>query len=196
MCEELGIKHFFSSPAHPQANGQVEAVNKVIKKNLKTRLDRAKGVWPEMLPSVLWAYRTSYRTTIGETPFSLAFGSEAVVPVEIGMTTFRLEAYKPEENDAQMTLNLDLLEERRDEANIKNAAYQQRVARYYNARVKPKVFQVSDLVLRKVLPNTKDSRQGTLGPSREGPYVVTAIVHPGTYRLEDMNEMHSLILGM
>lgn len=60
LCAELNIKHFFASPAHPQANGQVEAINKLIKKNLKTRLDKAKGAWAELLPQVLWAYRTSH----------------------------------------------------------------------------------------------------------------------------------------
>ncbi|KAI5324012.1 hypothetical protein L3X38_033085 [Prunus dulcis] len=83
FCTRLKINLFFASPAHPQSNGQVEAINKIVKKLLKRQLDKAKGAWPEKLPEALWAIRTSYRTPTGETPFSLTFGSEAVVPVEI-----------------------------------------------------------------------------------------------------------------
>ncbi|KAI5324765.1 hypothetical protein L3X38_033838 [Prunus dulcis] len=79
FCTRLKINLFFASPAHPQSNGQVEAINKIVKKLLKRQLDKAKGAWPEKLPEALWAIRTSYRTSTGETPFSLAFGSEAVI---------------------------------------------------------------------------------------------------------------------
>ncbi|XP_022150862.1 uncharacterized protein LOC111018909 [Momordica charantia] len=91
FCRKLGISHLSSSPAHPKANGQVEAVNKIIKRGLKLRLDSIKGRWAEELPEVLWSYRTTPRESTGETPFSLAFGSEAVVPVEIGIPTDRVE---------------------------------------------------------------------------------------------------------
>lgn len=55
LCEELGIKKHFSTPHHPQANGQVEAVNKIIKHVLKRKLDASKGAWVDELPQVLWA---------------------------------------------------------------------------------------------------------------------------------------------
>ncbi|KAM1589583.1 hypothetical protein ACFX10_028457 [Malus domestica] len=90
FCSKFNINLCFASPAHPQSNGQVEAINKIIKRTLKTSLDKAKGCWPEFVPQVLWSYRTSYRTSIGETPFSLAFGIEAVVPVELEQATLRL----------------------------------------------------------------------------------------------------------
>ncbi|CAL9002342.1 unnamed protein product, partial [Prunus brigantina] len=77
FCTRLKINLFFASPAHPQSNGQVEAMNKIVKKLLKRQLEKAKGAWPEKLPEALWAIRTSYRTATGETPFSMAFGSKA-----------------------------------------------------------------------------------------------------------------------
>ncbi|KAM2686309.1 hypothetical protein EV2_009210 [Malus domestica] len=88
FCSKFNINLCFTSPAYPQSNGQVEAINKIIKRTLKTSLDKAKGCWPEFVPQVLWSYHTSYRTLTGGTPFLLAFGIEAVVPVELKQATF------------------------------------------------------------------------------------------------------------
>ncbi|XP_075658773.1 uncharacterized protein LOC142628594 [Castanea sativa] len=69
FCSQLRIKNHYSSPSHPQANGQVEVTNRTLLKIIKTRLEEAKEIWPEELPSVLWAYRTTVRTPTRETPF-------------------------------------------------------------------------------------------------------------------------------
>ena len=82
FCSELGIKNHYSSSAHPQANGQVEVTNQSLLKIIKTRLEGAKGIWPDELPSVLWAYRKTARSSTRETPFRLAYGSEAVIPAK------------------------------------------------------------------------------------------------------------------
>ena len=87
MCEEFKITNYYASPAHPQTNGQTEAVNKVIKHTLKAKLEAKKGGWADKLPEVLWAYRTTMRSSTGETPFALAFGTEAVIPVETTFTS-------------------------------------------------------------------------------------------------------------
>ncbi len=181
FCSKLGISHLSSSPAHPQANGQVEAVNKIIKRGIKLRLDSKKGRWAEELPEVLWSYRTTQRESTGETPFSLAFGSEAVVPVEIGMPSDRVEHYEPTANEEELLLNLDLLEERRAMAQLRLAEYQGRMARHYNARVRPRTFQVGHLVLRRVQIHV-----GALDPTWDGPFEVKGIVRPGTYVLADL----------
>uniref|UniRef100_A0A2N9J3R3 Uncharacterized protein n=1 Tax=Fagus sylvatica TaxID=28930 RepID=A0A2N9J3R3_FAGSY len=114
FCEELGIHNHYSSPGHPQANGQVEVTNRSLLKMIKTRLEGAKGLWPEELPNILWAYRTTARTPTGETPFRLTYGTEAVIPVEIGLTTWRTNNYDEGSNDAQLRSNLDLVDEVRD----------------------------------------------------------------------------------
>ena len=54
---------------------------------------RAKGAWPEELPSVLWAYRTTTRTRTGETPFNLIYGTEAVILVKVGLISLRRELF-------------------------------------------------------------------------------------------------------
>ena len=80
---ELGITNRYSTPAYPQGNGQAEAVNKVIVSRLKKRLDDAKGKWVEELPHLLWMYRTTPRRSTGETPFSMTYGAEAVIPLKL-----------------------------------------------------------------------------------------------------------------
>ncbi|KAL5565151.1 hypothetical protein UlMin_028315 [Ulmus minor] len=135
FCRNLGITKIFSSPAHPKSNGQVEAVNKTIKYTLKKKLEKSKGAWVDELPLVLWSYRTSFRTTTGETPFSPAYGVDAVVPVELGIPTFRIENFTEEDNDVLLALASDLLEEKRDKAQLRATALQQTVARHYNSKV-------------------------------------------------------------
>ena len=58
-------------------------MNQTLLKIIKARLVGAKGAWPKELPIVLWAYRTATKTPMGETPFNLTYGTEAVFPVEL-----------------------------------------------------------------------------------------------------------------
>ena len=124
FCSNLGIRNKYSSPGHPQANRQIEMTNRTLLKIIKARLVGAKGAWPEELPSVLWAYQTTARTSIGETPFNLTHGPEAVIPVEIGLTSLRKEFFNEDNNDDQLKLNLDCLDEARDQASQRMAKYQ------------------------------------------------------------------------
>lgn len=82
-------------------------------KTLGKKLEDRKGAWVEFLLEVLWSYRTTERTPMGEAPFSLAFGTEVVILVEVGVV-FRVQNYNPGLNDEEMRLNLDLLQEKRD----------------------------------------------------------------------------------
>ena len=82
-------------------------------KIIKTRLEAAKGIWPDELPSVLWAYRTTARTPTGETPFRLTYGADAVIPAEIGPTSYRVQSYTKDKNEEAMRLQLDLVDEAR-----------------------------------------------------------------------------------
>ena len=85
FCCDLGIKNRYSTPTYPQSNGQAEAINKTILNGLKKRLDGAKGRWAEELPNVLWAYQKTPRRSTRETPFSLTYGVEAVIPAEVNI---------------------------------------------------------------------------------------------------------------
>ena len=58
FCFSYGISNHYSSPKHPQTNGQAKVTNRTILQSIKTRLEKAKGLWVEELPTLLWAYRT------------------------------------------------------------------------------------------------------------------------------------------
>ncbi|XP_023875021.1 uncharacterized protein LOC111987534 [Quercus suber] len=188
FCSDLGIKNRYSTPAYPQSNGQAEATNKVILSGLKKRLDRAKGRWVEELPSVLWAYRTTSRRSTSETPFSLTYGVEAVIPTEINLCSARVEGFNHSQNDELMMGRLNWIEECQESATIRLADYQQKLARHYNRGVKTRGFSAGDLVLRKAVGNMRDTNSGKLAHIWEGPYRVTAIAGAGAYYLEDLDE--------
>ena len=155
-CGELGIINRYSTPTYPQGNEQAEVVNKVIVSGLKKRLDDAKGEWVKELPHVLWTYRTTPRRSTGETPFSLTYRAEAVIPLEIGFSTTRTSSFNPKDNDEQLTRNLDLIEERREDAMVQLAYYQQKLKQGYDANVKLRLLTPDDLVLRKVVGTAKN----------------------------------------
>ena len=90
LMKELNIKQHFTSVEHPQMNGKVESANRIILRGLKRRLEEANGSWPEELLHVLWAYRTTPHSTIGETRLCLTFGMEAVIPVEVKELSWRM----------------------------------------------------------------------------------------------------------
>ena len=91
-------------------NGQTEVTNRILLKIIKAKLDDTKGAWPEELPNVLWAYRTTTR----ETPFRLTYGIEAMIPVEVGVTSIKREAFNEKSNDDHLRQNLDYLDEVRE----------------------------------------------------------------------------------
>ena len=157
FCAKLGIKYYYSSPAHPQSNGQAEVTIRTLKAALKTKLEDLKGSWVEYLPEVLWAYRTTQKSATRETPFALGFGTEAVAPVEVGIKSPRVELASEEQNDEALRLNLELMDERREQVQQRTKEYQRKTARYYNKRVKLRSYVPGDLVLKKLLPARKKS---------------------------------------
>ena len=119
-------------------------------KIIKTHLEGAKGVWPDELPGVLWAYRTTIRTPTGETPFKLAYGSEAVIPADVHMANHKVTMYQDKDNEEQLRLNLDLIDVVRMDAEERTVKYKNLMARQHDAMMKLRRFNIGDLVLKKV----------------------------------------------
>lgn len=142
-----------SSVSHSQTNGQTETMNKIIISKMKKRLEDAKGKWLEELYSVLWSIRTTASSRTRDTPFyfNLAFGSDGVFLVKIGIYTLRINTVDNVDNDELLRYNLDLLDETREDDQVRAAARHKKVARFYNKRVKPHSFEEGDLVMRSII---------------------------------------------
>ncbi|KAK4397632.1 hypothetical protein Sango_1238700 [Sesamum angolense] len=150
---------------------------------LEDEVGSAKGAWVDELPSVFWAYRTMPRTFIGESPFTISYGTEAIASVEIGELNLRVKHYNPASNAQGLRTNLDFLDEVREMASARTTMYKARMAKAYNARVRPRNFQVGDLVMRKA---EASGPVGNLDLKWEGPYKVVEIVNGGggAYKLQ------------
>ena len=163
-------------------------MNRSLLKIIKTWLEGAKGIWLDKIASVLWAYRTIARTPTGEKPFRLAYGSDSVIPAEVGLTSYRVENYDVAKNKEAMLFQLNLVDEVRATAEQRLVRYQNLMAKHYNSNVKYRDFQVGDLVLRKVMGTTRNPSQGKLGPNWQGPYKISLWQRKGTYHLEMLDE--------
>ena len=169
FCAELRIKNYYSSPAHPQSNGQVEVTIRTLKAALKTKLEDLNGIWVEYLPEVLWAYRTMRKSATQETPFALAFGTEAVDLVEIGLKSPRIELANVEHNEEALLLNLDLIEEKSEQVLKRMEHYHRKTTRYYDQRVRPRSYKPGDLVMKTFCQQGRTPHLGSWDLIGKGP---------------------------
>nr|GEV40546.1 reverse transcriptase domain-containing protein [Tanacetum cinerariifolium] len=146
------VKSYASTNAllikHPQANGLVERVNRSLGEEIKARLDERSKDWIEEILHVLWAHRTMIKSSNGDTPFSLMYRMEAVIPTRIGMPTIRTAEVDIVQNDEALEINLDLLEEIREQEAIREAKSKAKIEKYYNSKVCNTSFKPRDLVYR------------------------------------------------
>ena len=127
------------------------------------------------------------KTPTRETPFKLAYGSEAVIPAEVHMANHRVTIYQDKDNEEQLRLNLDLIDEVRTDAEERTAMYKNLIARQHDAMVKPRRFNIGDLIFKKVSLATKNPAHGKLGPNWEGPYRIINCKRQGSYYLEALD---------
>ncbi|RVW25856.1 Retrovirus-related Pol polyprotein from transposon 412 [Vitis vinifera] len=162
LLQEYGIRHHRSSMYRPQTNGAMEAANKNIKRILRKMVETSRD-WSEKLPFALWAYRTSFRTSTGATPYSLVY--------EWAQARFD---------------QLNLLDERRLRAADHVQAYQRKMACAFKKRVKPRPLQKGDLVLRILRGLIGDPRR-KFRPSWSGSYVIRELTLEGAAWLTNLD---------
>jgi transposase InsO family protein len=193
FCEDHHIRVDWAAVAHPMTNGQVERANGMILQGLKPRiyndLNKFGKRWIKELPSVVWSLRTTPSRATGFSQFFLVYGAEAILPTDLEYGSPRTKAYDDQSNQTTREDSLDQLEEARDVALLHSARYQQSLRRYHARRVRPRGFQVGDLVLR-----LRQDARGChkLTPPWEGPFIIAKILKPGTYKLaNDQGEVYS-----
>ncbi|KAL6204960.1 hypothetical protein ACLB2K_022226 [Fragaria x ananassa] len=137
-----------------------------------------KSLWAQKLREVLWAIRTTTIEATRETTFSLAFGMEAVLPIETSIPSRRVENFDATTNKEDLQLNIDHIEEMRERADLHNQVYKQRIARHYNSKVRARTLELGDWVIKKIMTKT-----ATLDPTWERPYEIVEEVGPTTFFL-------------
>ena len=142
-----------------------------------------------MLPFALHGYRTSVRTSTGATPFSLVYGMEAMLPIEVEIPSLRV-IMETKLSEAEWVQNrfdqLNLIEEKRMAALCHGQLYHKRMKTTFDKKVKPREFREGDLVLKKIL-FTKPEPRGKWAPNYEGPYVVKKAFSGGALTLTTMD---------
>jgi hypothetical protein len=186
LTAKLGLSHDSSTPYYPQANGQVEAINKVLKRMLQRMVGVHKRRWHLILYSALWAYRTSVRNATGFTPFQLVYGLEAILPIQCEISSLKLaiDLLPGTSEEEARFLELIQLDETRRDAALANEAHKKRVKAQFDKNVKPRVFSEGDLVL------LYDQESDKLGAGKfkslwMGPYIVKSVLAKGAYELVD-----------
>ncbi|GJZ57296.1 reverse transcriptase domain-containing protein [Tanacetum coccineum] len=167
-----------------QTNGLVERANRSLGEGIKARLGKENKNWLEEISHVLWAHRTMIKSSNGDTPFLLTYGTESVIQSEIGMPTFKTVEVDVAENDEVLEINLDLIEEKREQAAIREAKSKRQMEKYYNTKVRNTSFKPGDLVYRSNEASRVEDT-GKLGPKWEGPYEVAEALGKGSYKLKD-----------
>jgi hypothetical protein len=181
------IRWNYSTGYYPQANGLIEAFNKTLGQILKKTVHKHHRDWHDRLYEALWAYRVTVRTPTQATPYSLVYGSEAVLPLEVELPSLRVAIHDEITQDEQIRLRfqqLDSLEEDRLNALQDLELYHRNMVRAYDKLVKPRVFRKGELVLVLRCPIVvKGKAKGKLEPKWEGPFVIEQIYDGGAYQL-------------
>ncbi|XP_043700001.1 uncharacterized protein LOC122650670 [Telopea speciosissima] len=184
---ELGITFTHSTPYYAQGNGQAEASNNILKRCLSKVVDDNPQQWADMLSEVLWALRTSQRSSITTTPFALTYGHDVVLPVEVSVRSARVvfqQGLSPTTYNEAMMAKLDDLEEDSLAMLDRMQVQKKKIAAIYNKTVSLNHFQNGDLVLKIVLPvGAKDPRLGKWSPTWEGPFTICQVLKGRAYRL-------------
>nr|GEW67208.1 reverse transcriptase domain-containing protein [Tanacetum cinerariifolium] len=141
-CGKLCIHQHFASVKHPQTNGLVERASRSLREGIKPRLDTRSKNWMEELPHVLWEHHTMIKSSNEDTLFLLTYETKAIIPAEIKMPKLRAVEVDPAQNDKALGINLNLLEEKREQAAIRKA----KMEKYYNSKVRSASFKPGDLV--------------------------------------------------
>ena len=149
-----------------------------LKPHIFNQLNKYTGRWVVEVPAILWSLRTILNRSTGFTPFFLDYGVEAVLPSDIDHGAPRVKAFDHDRAMEAQQDAVDLLEEAHETAIICSAHYQQTLHRYHERKIRGRILEVRDLVLRRT-QSTKEKHK--LSPPWEGPYMVTEVIQPSAY---------------
>jgi hypothetical protein len=181
-CENSGIDVRYVLIVYPRPNGQVECANGMVldalKKHPHDAANSKGGKWIMELPNALWGLHTQPSKPMGQSPYFLVYGSEAILPTDVMWDSPAVEHYDEGVSEDSRQVDIDGLEEARCAALVQSARYLEGIRRYHDRNVKERSFNDGDLVLRRIqnteglhklssgrsLHSCKGERTGLLSP--------------------------------
>ena len=190
FAKDYGIQLIRPTPFYAQPNGQEEASNKVLINILEKMLEDNPRDWHKILSETLWAYNSSKRDSTRVSPYSLTYGQDAVLPMEMVDPYLRVSKHNglnPQEYSEPTMMELEALDGKRLQELDHIMIQKKKVVRAYNKRVRRNSFEEGELIWKVVLPiNAKDRELGKWYPNWEGPFKVYQVLPKNAHWLSSL----------
>ncbi|GJR11882.1 reverse transcriptase domain-containing protein [Tanacetum coccineum] len=181
---KYGVTHSLSTAYHPQTSRQVEVSNRGLKRILERTVGENIASWSDKLDDALWAFRTTFKTPIGCTPYKLVYGKACHLPIELEHKAYW--ALKHCNFDLKSAgdhrkVQMNELNELRDQAYENSLIYKEKTKKIHDSKIKNRVFNVGDRVL--LFNSRLKIFSGKLKTRWTGPFTVTQVFPYGTVEL-------------
>ena len=180
VLQKYGVRHRTSLAYHPQSNRQAEVSNREIKSILEKTVNSSRKDWSKKIEDALWAYRTSFKTPLGMSPFRIAYGKACHLPVELEHQAYWATRQLNMEStlaDEKQVLQLSELDEVRNKAYENARIYKERTKAWHDKHITRKEFEVGQQVL--LFNSRLKLFLGKLKSRWSGPFIVTKVFPHG-----------------
>jgi hypothetical protein len=193
---KLGFEHRVSTAYHPQTNGQAETSNRQLKSILNKTIEKGDKYWSKKLDGALWAYRTTFKTPIGMTPYQFVYRKACHLPVELQHKAYWVIKEMNLDLDAAVVkrrIQISELEEMRLKAYENASMYKERIKMWYDKRLKKKESKGDKVLFYN--SRFKTFRKGKLQSKWDRPYVVDSVLSKGAVTIMDVKGDQFMVNG-